>query len=79
MPLANGDRIRQLRQAKGIKSGEFANLVTGIQRNNLINVECNLRPASMELLHRIARVLEVDVSELLRTERDVDDSRDPAA
>lgn len=79
MPLANGDRIRQLRLAKGIKSGEFARLVTGIQRNNLINVECNLRPASMELLHRIARVLEVDVSELLATDSDQGDTRDPAA
>jgi transcriptional regulator with XRE-family HTH domain len=79
MPLANGDRIRQLRQAKGWKSGEFAELVGGIQRNNLINVECNLRPASIELLNRIARVLEVAVTELLRTDSDEDASRDPAA
>lgn len=73
MPRPDGPKIRRLRQELGLKRGELARLVE-IQPNNLTNIECNLRLASIEVLNRIGRVLEVDAQDLI-----AEDRRDPAA
>jgi transcriptional regulator with XRE-family HTH domain len=74
MPRPNGPKIRSLRQARGLKRGELAQQIS-MQPNNLTNIECNLRLASIEVLHRIARVLGVSADELIAE----DDAHDPAA
>lgn len=74
MPRPNGPKIRSLRQARGLKRGELAKQI-GIQPNNLTNIECNLRLASIEVLNRIGRVLGVEAQELISGS----DAHDPAA
>jgi transcriptional regulator with XRE-family HTH domain len=75
MPPTNGAKIRSIRREKGLKLGVVASEV-GIRNNNLCNIENGHRNASLELLHRIARLLEVDVKQLLA---DDEACRDPAA
>jgi transcriptional regulator with XRE-family HTH domain len=66
MPRANGPKIRRLRQEQGLKRGDLARRVD-IQPNNLTNIECDLRLASIEVLNRIARVLGVSPEDLIAT------------
>jgi transcriptional regulator with XRE-family HTH domain len=64
MPRPAGDLIRKRRQQRGLKVGELAALVR-ISKTHLGNVEAGRKPASIELLHRLATQFEVDVAELL--------------
>jgi transcriptional regulator with XRE-family HTH domain len=77
MPPTNGHKIRQLRRSRGIKLGAFTAKVEGVTANTLAAIEGGFKDAGYELLHRIARVLEIDVTELLADESG--DTGDPAA
>lgn len=77
MPPTNGHKIRQLRRSRGVKLGAFTAEVKGVTANTLAAIEGGFKDAGIELLHRIARVLEVDVSELLADE--AGETGDPAA
>jgi len=77
MPPTNGNKIRQLRRSRGIKLGAFTAEVGSVTSNTVAGIEGGSKDASIELLHRIARVLEVDVSELLAEE--ARHTGDPAA
>lgn len=65
MPAVDGPRLRELRQRSGQKVGAFATTV-GISRGHLVNLERSARPASIEVLYRIATALGVEISELTR-------------
>lgn len=60
----DGAQIRKLRIESGKKPGEFAAAV-GISYVHLYNVETGSKQASPEVLHRIARELQVPADELL--------------
>lgn len=64
MPTLNGAKIRELRVRSGVKIGAFATSVQASQRH-LGNIERSAVPASIELAHRIAMALKVDVEEFL--------------
>lgn len=61
-----GDVIRSLRRAQGLRPGEFARRCGFDHPGSLTNIEGEVRQASWEALHRIARELAVPVSTLLR-------------
>lgn len=69
MPQMNGSKIRSLRQARGIKSGVFAERV-GISLQHLVNIEGSGSVCSIEVAARMAAQLEVDSSELLAVDSD---------
>jgi transcriptional regulator with XRE-family HTH domain len=64
MPKANGSHIRKLRQQLGLKVGEFA-VSAAIAPITASNIENGHNTASIETLHRIAKVLDVPVDELI--------------
>ena len=63
MPAVDGPRLRELRQRSGQKVGAFATAV-GISRGHLVNLERSARPASIEVLYRMAGALGVEINEL---------------
>lgn len=67
MPYASPS-LRRLRQESGIKPGEFA-MRLGVARGHLCHVEMQRRPASLELLARIAKALDVSITDLIDDER----------
>lgn len=60
----DGQAIRRLRQHTGVKVSELADQV-GVAAGTLHNIENGHNTASIEVLHRIARQLDVDVQQLL--------------
>lgn len=54
--MPNLTDLRTRRQSTGVKSGEFAARI-GYSRSTIVSVENGTRPASHELIHRIAREL----------------------
>lgn len=65
MPKPNGSRIRSLRQECGVKTGVMAKRV-GCSRQHLTNIEAGYNTAaSIELLNRIARELNVKADDLI--------------
>jgi len=65
MPKPAGSVIRSLRQQRGIKTGALATRL-GITRQHMTNIESGWSTsASIELLNRMAEVLNVEASALV--------------
>lgn len=56
--------IRERRQALGIKQPEFARRAE-VSYQHLNNIECGRKQPSIEVVHRIARALGCEASDLL--------------
>lgn len=63
-PRAVGNRVRKLRESKGLTVTTLAEL-TGMKRPNLSRLEAGRHLPSLETLERIARALQVPVAELV--------------
>ena len=61
-----GERIRALREKKGISSRDFETYDESIDRHALSKIENGNTIPSAFTLYRIARVLDVSLSELFR-------------
>lgn len=61
----NGHAIREFRELRRWSLTELANEV-GITKQALSNIEHERRPASREVLYRIAEILAIDVRAILR-------------
>lgn len=61
-----GDVIRSLRRAQGVRASIFAKRCGFDHPGSLTNIEGEVRQASWEALHRIARELAVPVTTILR-------------
>jgi transcriptional regulator with XRE-family HTH domain len=73
MPAVRGTEIRQRRQRLGIKLGEFSEL-TRVKYKTVANIESGgSKVASIEVVHRFARVLGCEITDLMR-----DDARPDA-
>ena len=58
-----GLRIRELRQAKNIKQGEFADLLN-MERSNYTRIESGKQRPKDENLYKIANILKVELKDL---------------
>lgn len=58
-----GNRIRELRKSKNYTQDKFAELVD-IDSKHLSRIECSKTQPSLNLLRKIACVLEIDIFEL---------------
>ena len=63
-----GEKIRELRRAKGLSQEELA-FRAGVHRNYLGGIERGERNPALENIAAIAKALAVDPSELFRFER----------
>lgn len=63
MPQARGEVIRRRRQERGIKASELAGRV-GIKPVTMLNIENAHNSASIEVLYRIAAVLELSIEDV---------------
>jgi transcriptional regulator with XRE-family HTH domain len=63
-----GEKIRELRQSKGLSQEELA-FRAGVHRNYLGGIERGERNPALDNMAAIAKALGVDLSELLRFER----------
>ncbi|MFV2172259.1 helix-turn-helix domain-containing protein [Actinomadura sp. LOL_016] len=68
-----GAKIRLLRQQTGVKKAPFAKRC-GCSYSHLDNVEHGRKQPSIELLHRIANQLGVDIDEISLAETDLRES-----
>ena len=64
-----GENVRELRRARGLSQEELA-FRAGIHRNYLGGIERGERNLALDNISAIAKALGVDLSELLRFERD---------
>jgi len=64
-----GEKIRELRRAKSLSQEELA-FRAGVHRNYLGGIERGERNPALDNIAAIAKALDVDISELLRFERD---------
>jgi transcriptional regulator with XRE-family HTH domain len=60
-------RLRQIRQIKGLSQEELADLA-GLHRTYVGSVERSERNVSIDNMERLANALAVDITELLRKE-----------
>jgi transcriptional regulator with XRE-family HTH domain len=60
-------RLRQIRQTKGLSQEELADMA-GLHRTYVGSVERSERNVSIDNMERLAKALEVDITELLRKE-----------
>lgn len=58
-------RLRQIRQIRGLSQEELANMA-GLHRTYVGSVERSERNVSIDNMERLAKALEVDITELLR-------------
>jgi len=65
MPTPNSEAIRSRRREAGWKLRELSERAR-VKYQHLANIESGHAVASIEVLHRIAKALDVDVSELVR-------------
>jgi transcriptional regulator with XRE-family HTH domain len=66
-----GDRIKSIRKAKGWSQSYVAEKLLNLKRSTYSNYENNNRVPDTETLKKIAKALEVDVSELLGVEDNI--------
>jgi transcriptional regulator with XRE-family HTH domain len=64
-----GEKVRELRRARGLSQEELA-FRAGIHRNYLGGIERGERNPALDNISAIAKALGVNLSELLRFERD---------
>ncbi len=60
-------RLRQIRQIRGLSQEELADMA-GLHRTYVGSVERSERNLSIDNMERLAKALEVDITELLRKE-----------
>ena len=60
-------RLRQIRQIRGLSQEELADMA-GLHRTYVGSVERSERNVSIDNMERLAKALEVDITELLRKE-----------
>jgi transcriptional regulator with XRE-family HTH domain len=60
-------RLRQIRQKKGLSQEELAD-IAGLHRTYVGSVERNERNISIDNMERLAKALEVDITDLLKEE-----------
>jgi len=60
-------RLRQIRQIKGLSQEELADMA-GLHRTYVGSVERSERNVSIDNMERLAKALEIDITELLRKE-----------
>ncbi|WP_017327289.1 helix-turn-helix domain-containing protein [Synechococcus sp. PCC 7336] len=60
-------RLRQIRQIRGLSQEELASMA-GLHRTYVGSVERSERNVSIDNMERLAKALEVDITELLREE-----------
>lgn len=60
-------RLRQIRQIRGLSQEELADMA-GLHRTYVGSVERSERNISIDNMERLAKALEVDITELLRKE-----------
>lgn len=65
--MSIGENIKKIRMDKRLTQKEFSDLI-GISRHSLLNYEKGHRIPSMELIVRISKTFNVDLSELSNTE-----------
>jgi transcriptional regulator with XRE-family HTH domain len=58
-------RLRQIRQIRGLSQEELADMA-GLHRTYVGSVERSERNVSIDNMERLAKALEVDITELLR-------------
>ena len=63
MPLAAGEVIRARRRERGLKVSDLAASVT-ISPQHLDNIEAGRNGASIELLYRLARALDLSIDDV---------------
>ncbi len=61
-----GKRIREVRERKGISLKEFESYDNSISRSALSRIETGSQIPMLYTLHKIAEILEVDISEFLK-------------
>jgi transcriptional regulator with XRE-family HTH domain len=61
MSTSFGDKFRKLRNSKGISLFKLSQ-ATGTSESNLLSIEKNRRPASDEVLRKLAAVPELEIS-----------------
>jgi len=61
-----GQRIREIREKKGISLKEFETYENSIERGNLSEIENGNTLASIFTLYRIAQILGVKVSDFIK-------------
>lgn len=64
----NGQAIRDLRISEGMEARDLAAKV-GLSRKGLLNVETGVRDTRPEVLARIAKALDVEVTAIMRASR----------
>jgi transcriptional regulator with XRE-family HTH domain len=67
-------RLRQIRQIKGLSQEELAD-IAGLHRTYVGSVERSERNISIDNMERLAKALEVDITELLREDQNDASSR----
>jgi transcriptional regulator with XRE-family HTH domain len=60
-------RLRQIRQIRGLSQEELAD-IAGLHRTYVGSVERSERNVSIDNMERLAKALEVDITELLKKE-----------
>ncbi len=60
-----GNRVRELRKAKGLSQEAFAGLC-GLDRTYISGIERGVRNISLVNLHVLAKALQISVSELMQ-------------
>jgi transcriptional regulator with XRE-family HTH domain len=60
-------KLRQIRQIRGLSQEELADMA-GLHRTYVGSVERSERNVSIDNMERLAKALEVDITELLRKE-----------
>ena len=72
-----GERIRKLRQERGLTTHEMAEKL-GISRNTLTNWERGIKePHAVEILEEMAEILEVPLKILLSGEKEISVENNP--
>lgn len=65
MPQPNGPAIQARREELGIGRSKFARKVEGLSYSHLYNIETGRKAASIELLWRIAKKLELPIGDVV--------------
>ena len=59
-----GEHLRELRKKQGISQENFA-FQTGLDRTYISGLECGKRNPTLKIIYKLAKSLDIEVSELL--------------
>jgi len=68
--MSIGENIKQIRQQKGVKQQEIADLV-GMHRSNYSKIENGQRELSINALSKVSKLFNITLDELVNMEGDV--------